>query len=170
MEIFDIEVQPVLSSIAKILGKDDDSTVDKSILGMFSMMMNPGIVLDIPSYWKEAFNSQLMSLSLTDSFRLPSLIVYLFLYQNVEEFMHLGLNIMDMNKKRKSVVFWTDVVRREKNEIGLFDFASYFMSIAYKVLNGVPPPCFLPKAQEFLHLGANYKFGDWFFFLGLILN
>ena len=50
MKIFDTEVQPVLSSVAKILGKDDDSTVDKSILGMFAMMMKPGMVLDIPSY------------------------------------------------------------------------------------------------------------------------
>lgn len=74
-----------------------------------------------------------MSLSLTSSFKFPSLIVYLFLYQNVEEFMNLGLNIMDVNKKRKSIVFWTDVVRREKNEARLFDFAIDFMSVAYKI-------------------------------------
>ena len=105
-----------------------------------------------------------MSLSLIGSFIFPSLIIYLFLYKNVEEFIHLGLNIMDMNKKRQSVVVWTDIVRREQNENGLFDSTSYFMSSAYKVLNGVSPPCFLPKAQEFLHLGANCKFGDWFVF------
>ena len=40
------------------------------------------------------------------------MIVYLFLYQNVEEFMNLGLNIMDVNKIRQSVIFWTDVVRK----------------------------------------------------------
>ena len=84
MEIFDTEVKPMLSCIANILGKDDDRTMDKSVLGMFAMMMKPGVVLDIPSYWQEAFNSQLTSLSLTGSFRFPSLIVYLFLYQNVE--------------------------------------------------------------------------------------
>lgn len=105
-----------------------------------------------------------MSLSLIGSFKFPSLIVYLFLYQNGEEFMHLGLNIMDIKNKRQSVVFWTDVVRTGENEYGLFDFASYFMSVAYKILNGVPPPCFLPKPQEYFHLGVNWKFGDWFFF------
>lgn len=108
-----MEVKPVLSCIAKILGKDDESIVDKSILGMFAMMMKPGLVLDIPSYWQEFVNSQLMRLSLTGSFRFPSLIVYLFLYKNVEEFMHLGLNIMDMNKRRQSVIFWIDIVRKE---------------------------------------------------------
>ena len=36
------------------------------------------------------------------------------------------------------------------------------MSTAYKILNGVSPPCFLPKAQEFLQLGTNCKFGDWY--------
>ena len=84
MEVFYIEVKLVLSCIANILGKDDDSTVDKSILMMFSMMMKPRLVLDIPSYWKEVVNSQFMSLSLTGSFRFHSLIVYLFLYQNVQ--------------------------------------------------------------------------------------
>ena len=100
MEVFDIEVRSVLRCIAKIFGKDNNSTVDKSILGMVAMMMKPRVVMDIPSYWQEAFNSQLMSLSLTGSFKFPSLVIYLFLYQNVEESMHLGLNIMDMNKKR----------------------------------------------------------------------
>ena len=104
MEVFDIEVKPVLRCIAKFLGKDDDSTVDKSILGMFAMMMKPGVLLDIQSYWQEAVNSHLMSLSLTGAFMFPSLIVYLFLYQNLEEFMHLGLNIMDMNKMRQSCI------------------------------------------------------------------
>ena len=69
---------------------------------------------------------------------------------------------MDVNKKRQSVVFWTDVVRAEQNEEGLFDFANYFMSTAYEILNGVSPPCFLPKAQDFLQLGTNCKFGDWY--------
>ena len=87
------------------MGKDDDKAVDKSILGIFSMMMKPGMVLDIPSYWQEVVNSWLMSLSLTGSSIFPSLIIYLFLYKNVEEFMHLGLNIMDMIKKMQSIVF-----------------------------------------------------------------
>ena len=100
MEDFDAENRPVLSSIAKILGKENNVTVDKSVPGIFAMMMKPGMVLDVPSFWQEAFNSQLMSLSLTGSFKFPSLIVYLFLYQNVEEFMQLGLNIMDVIKRR----------------------------------------------------------------------
>ena len=71
---------------------------------------------------------------------------------------------MDVNKHRQSVIFWIDIIKREQNEVGLFDFASQYMPIAYKILNGVHPPCFLPKAQEFLHLGASCKFGDWFVF------
>ena len=71
---------------------------------------------------------------------------------------------MDANKIRKSVIFWTNLVRREKNEAGLFDFSNYYMSVEYKLLNGITPPCLLPKAQEFLNLGNNCKYGDWFFF------
>ena len=101
MGVFNKDTQPVLSSIAKILGKEDDVTVDRLVLGMFAMMMKPGTVLDIPSFWQEAVKSQLMSPSLTGSFKFPSLIVYLFLYQNVEEFMQLVLNIMDVNKQKQ---------------------------------------------------------------------
>ena len=132
MGFFDVETRLVLSHIAKILGKDDDNAVDKLVLGMFSMMMTLGMVLYIPSYWQEAVNSQLMSLSLTGSFKFPSLIVYFLLYQIVEEFMHLGLNIMDVNKRRQLVIFSIDVVRREKNEARLFDFSGYYMPTAYK--------------------------------------
>ena len=46
----------------------------------------------------------------------------------------------------------------------MFDFAGHFMSSTSKVLIGVSPPYFLPKAQDFLHLGTNCKFGDWFVF------
>ena len=73
--------------------------------------------------------------------------------------MQLGLNIMDVNKQRYSVVFWIDIIRREQNEEGLFDFSSQYMPIAYKILNGVHPR-FLPKAPEFLHLGTSCKFRD----------
>ena len=108
---------------------------------------------------KEIFNTHLRSLSLTGSFRFPSLITYLFLYQNVEEFLHLGLNIRDENKKRQYVVLWTDIVRNEPDEGGIFDFATSFMPVAYNVLNDVPPPCFLPKAQECLQLRNNCNLG-----------
>ena len=56
------------------------------------------------------------------------------------------------------------MVRKEENEAGLFEFADHFMSTAYKILNGTLPPCFLPKAQEFLQLRPNCKFGYWFVF------
>jgi len=152
LEVFDAEYRPILSCIAEILGKYNDQIVDKLVLGMYALMMKPGVVLDIPSFWQEIVNSQLMAFSLTGFFRFPSLIVYLFLYQNVEEFISLGLNIVDVNKQKKSVLFWTDMTRKEGNEAGLFEFASHYMSIAYRILNGVPPPCFLPKAREFLRL------------------
>lgn len=74
----------------KDIGKEDDNIIDKSVMGMFALMMKPGVVLDNPSYWQEDVNTQLMSLSLTGSFRFPSLVIYLFLYQNVEEFLNWG--------------------------------------------------------------------------------
>ena len=83
---------------------------------MFSLMMKPGMVLDIPSFWQEIVNSQLMAFPLTGFFRFPSLLVYLFLYQNVEELMSLGLNIVDVNKRKQSVLFWTNMIRKEENE------------------------------------------------------
>ena len=54
----------MLRCILKILGKEDDSIVDKSVLRLFALMMKPGVVLDIPSYWQEDVDTQLMTLSL----------------------------------------------------------------------------------------------------------
>ena len=73
-----------------------------------------------------------MAFPLTGSFKFPSLIVHLFLYQNVEEFMSLGLNIVDVNKQKQSVIFWTNIIRREENEAGMFEFSSHYMSISIK--------------------------------------
>ena len=88
----------------EILGRDDDREIDKAALGMFALMMKPGVVLDIPSFWQEVVNSQLIAFPLTGYFRFLSLVVYLFLYQNFEEFMSVGLNIMDSNKNKQSVL------------------------------------------------------------------
>ena len=51
LEVFDAKYRPILSYIAEILGKDNAHTVDKLVLGMFALMMKPGVVLDIPSFW-----------------------------------------------------------------------------------------------------------------------
>ena len=53
MEIFNTEFQLVMKCISKILGKEDDNTIGKLVLGMFALMMKLGVVLDIPSYWQE---------------------------------------------------------------------------------------------------------------------
>lgn len=51
MDIFDAEIRPGLRNIVKILGKEDDNAVDKSVLQMFTLMMKSRKLLDIPSYW-----------------------------------------------------------------------------------------------------------------------
>lgn len=60
------------------------------------MTMKPGVILDIPAFWVDTINT----LSLTGSFKFPSVVTYLFLYQNAEHFTSLGLNFVDINKKK----------------------------------------------------------------------
>jgi len=50
LDTFVEEVRLMLQILAKILGKEDTNTVDKAILGIFSLMMNLEIVFDIPSF------------------------------------------------------------------------------------------------------------------------
>ena len=87
-----------------------------------------------------------MTLPLIGSFNFPSVITYLFLYQNAEHFSGLGLNVVDINKKKQSVVFWTYLIRNDPGYSGLIEFTSLFFPVAYKILNGSLPPTFLPKA------------------------
>lgn len=100
LEMFAVDIRPVLQIIAKILGKEDSKKVDKFVLEFFSLMMMPEIVLDIPSFWVEVINTQFMTSPLTGSFKFPTVIAYLFLYQNVDHFFGLGLNMIDINKKK----------------------------------------------------------------------
>ena len=114
------DVRQILQILAKVLGREDAMVVDKSILGMFALMMKPGVVLHIPTYLESVINNQFMSLSITGSFRFPYLVTYLFLYSHVGIFIHLGLNIVDVNKNKKLVVFWTYLVGKEVGNEGLF--------------------------------------------------
>jgi len=86
--------------IYKILGKEDSRQVDKAVLGFFTVMMKPEVILDIPAFWLDTINTQFMTLSLTSSFKFPLVVTYLFLYQNTEHFTSLGLNIVVINKKK----------------------------------------------------------------------
>ncbi len=164
LDTFVEEVRPMLNIPAKILGKEDTNTLDKAILGMFSLMMNQYIFFDIPSFWEKMINSQSSNFPLARCFRFPSLVTYLFLYTHVERFMHLGMNIMDPNKNKQFVVFWTDVVRDIDNGQRLMYFSSSFLSIVYSILNSSPSPYLLSKAQSILQLSKDVKVGAWFQF------
>jgi len=109
-------------------------------------------------------NSQLLDLPLTRCFRFPYLVTYLFLYIHVERFMHSGLNIVDPNKNKQSVVFWTDVIRDTGNGQGLMYFSSSFLLVVYSILNSYSSPYFFPKAQSILQLSKDVKVGAWFQF------
>ena len=50
LDTFVEEVRPILQILAKFLGREDTNTVDKVILGMFSLMMNPKTIFDIPIF------------------------------------------------------------------------------------------------------------------------
>lgn len=150
LEMFAVDIRTVLQVIAKILGKEDSKQVYKVVLGFFSLMMKPEVVLDIPTFLVDAINTQFMTLPLTGSFKFPTVLTYLFLYQNAEHFSGLRLNVVDINKKKQLVVFWIDLIRNDPGDSGLFEFNSLFLPVAYRILNGSLPPTFFPKAQECL--------------------
>lgn len=86
------------------------------------------------------------------------------MYQNAKHFTDLGLNFVDINKKKQKMVFWTDLIRGDPEYSGLFEFTSLFLLVVYKILNGILRPTFLPKAQEFIQFSKDVRCGDWFIF------
>ena len=50
LDIFAVDIRPVLQVISKILGKEDSKHVDKVVLGLSSLTMKPEVVLDIPTF------------------------------------------------------------------------------------------------------------------------
>lgn len=95
------DVQPFLQVIARVLGEENTSTIDREVIGMFNLVMQPEVTLDIPNFWEDLVNSKFSNLNLSSCFIFLSLLVFLFLYVHVEIFMHLGLNIMDSIKRKQ---------------------------------------------------------------------
>lgn len=90
LDDFSEVVKPILQILAIFFGKEDTAVIDKAILGIFSVMMKPDVVLDIPSFGEGVINAQFMNLSLTVCFIFPSLITYIFLYIHDDIFIHYG--------------------------------------------------------------------------------
>jgi len=65
---------------------------------------------------------------------------------HVENFMELGLNVIDVNKKKKTVVNWTNLVRIEPNNEGFSYYIDSFMLIVYMIVNNSNPPSIFIKA------------------------
>lgn len=101
-----------------------------------------------------------MNFTFIGCFRSTSLVTYLFLYSNVEKFMHLGLNIMDALKHKQLVFLWTGIVRIDPRNEGPSYFASDFLYIVYSIINNSPAPSLHPKSQSFLQVSKYIKVGD----------
>jgi len=97
-------VKPILQVIAKVLGKENTSIIDRVVTGIFNFFMQPEVILDIPTFWEGLVNSKLSNLNLTGCFIFPPLLVYFFLYVHAEKFMHLGLTLMDCHKRKQSMI------------------------------------------------------------------
>lgn len=119
--------------------------------------MQPDVVLDILTFWEYAINLQLLNFSIVGYFRFPSLLVYLFLYVHVYQFMDLGLNVIDVNKQKQTMVNWIDLVRSKPNNEHFYYYIASFMSITYRIINNYDPPKTLPKAQYLLQMSKDLK-------------
>lgn len=126
-ETFIEDVRPFLQIIAKVLGMEDTTINYRAIFGMFNLILQHVNVLDLPAYWEKMVNSKLSELALTGCLIFPSLVAYLFMYTHVESFMYLGLNTMDVHKKRQSIVIWIDTLRIHSNYEVFTYFTSSFM-------------------------------------------
>jgi len=53
LEIFIEYVRSILQIISKVLGREDTHVIDQTILGMFTLMLQPETIFDIPDYWEK---------------------------------------------------------------------------------------------------------------------
>lgn len=73
-----------MSIILWLLCEDETTNVSKAVIGLLHKMMNPYIILDIPSFLDEAIKFQSNKLYLASYFKYYSIVVYMFLYTHVE--------------------------------------------------------------------------------------
>lgn len=83
---------------------------------------------------------------------------------HVDQFVDLGLNVMDVNNQKKTMVNWTNLVKSKRNNEGFSYYIASFMSILYIIFNNSDPPKILPKAQYLLQMRKYLKAGNCFLF------
>lgn len=90
---FSKSARSILQIIMRILRRDETTVIDFQAIRLFHLMIQPGVMLDVPTFLEHSINSQILNFSVTMCFRFPSLLVYFFKYVHVEEFMDQRLNL-----------------------------------------------------------------------------
>jgi len=113
--LFGEPIHPILSLICHSFGDDDANIDSKASLGFLRKMMQFGHLFDIPAYLAKAIRFQLQNFPTTSYFRYYSMLLFLFVYNHVDQFECLGLSLVASNKLRKSV-FNLDIAARKRQE------------------------------------------------------
>ena len=90
LSLFNEEVRPVLSLIAGLLGVGTPEGISWASIRFLWLMIQNGVTLDIPGFLSFTIRNQFREIAKARKFRFRSLVFYLFLFQHVDKFNHLG--------------------------------------------------------------------------------
>lgn len=69
LDSFVVDVKPILQVISRVLGKYNTYIIDHAFIGIFNLVMQPDVILDILAFWESSVNSQLLNFNITGCFR-----------------------------------------------------------------------------------------------------
>ena len=90
------EIAQKVLMILILFGEDDTKILIGQALGLLSMMLFLGVILNIPSHLiAKSINIQFHFFHMTRYFIYPSISIHFFIYVKVDKFNHLSLNMME---------------------------------------------------------------------------
>jgi hypothetical protein len=106
--------------------------VDETILGLLSVLFPLDSItltkFDYCQFLQEVINFQLSNFHLNKSFRYQAYMVHLILFNNSSFFDIFGIKTIDNSSKTKSIIEWTEEVRKQDQNKGFNLYVNKFMS------------------------------------------
>jgi hypothetical protein len=143
-----------------------DQWVDEPILGflsIFSTDEKPTTQFDFGTFLADNIHEQFMNFGIEGMFKYSSILVYMFIYFQVDKF-SFSMQKMDANGKPQPVTAWTSLLKRNSAEYDFKAFIDLFYHPVVSMLSGRPEPRINDEVQRILHLLENTKTGDWYLY------
>lgn len=144
--MFPDRTRHITTILSYLLGYHSVQFVNEAILGflsMFSSDSKPTVIYVFGHFLAETIHEQFVKFNTEEIFKYASVLVYLFIYLWGDKF-PFALQKLDEEGLPQSMIFWTSMRMKEKEEFTYKHFIELFIHPTLNLMNSTP----LPRINE----------------------